>query len=48
MPGLVTKQAILTNLPSLYRLGGWRLLWAMLRAPEGIPFLTVWMQTTTR
>jgi hypothetical protein len=43
MPGVVTKKAILTNLPSLYRLGGIRLVWAMLRAPAGVPFLTVLM-----
>jgi hypothetical protein len=48
MPGVVTKKAIVTNLPSLYRLGGIRLIVAMLRAPAGVPFLTVLMEINSR
>jgi hypothetical protein len=44
MPGVVTKRAILTNLGSLYRLGGLSLIVAMLRAKPGVPFLTVLME----
>lgn len=45
MPGVVTKKAILTNGVQMYRMGGFRLLWGVLRAKTGTPFLTVWMNT---
>jgi hypothetical protein len=44
MPGVVTKKAIVTNLPTLWQLGGLRLIVAMLRAKPGVPFLTVLME----
>jgi hypothetical protein len=42
MPGVVTKKAVLMNGRQLYRMGGWRLLGAVLMARKGTPFLTVW------
>jgi hypothetical protein len=44
MPGVVTKRAVVTNLRQLYRMGGVKLIVAVLRAPQGTPFLTVWMK----
>jgi len=41
MPGVVTKKAIVTHLPSLWQLGGLRLIVAMLWAKPGVPFLTI-------
>jgi hypothetical protein len=43
MPGVVTKMTVLTCPRLLYRLGGLRLIVAVLRAKPGVPFLTVWM-----
>jgi hypothetical protein len=43
MPGVVTKMTVLRNPILLYRLGGMRLIVAMLRARRNVPFLTVWM-----
>ena len=42
MPGVVTKKAIVTNGYQLYRLGGLRLIVAVLLAKPGTPFLTVY------
>lgn len=44
MPGVVTKLAVVTNPRELYRLGGLRLIVAVLMAKPGTPFLTVWME----
>jgi len=44
MPGVVSKKAIVTNLPTLYRLGGLHLIVAILWAKPGVPFLTVLME----
>lgn len=42
MPGVITKRTILRHPLLLYRLGGFRLIWAMLLAKPGIPFLTLY------
>jgi hypothetical protein len=44
MPGVVTKKAVLTHFPTIWRLGGFRLIMAMLQAKPGVPFLTVLME----
>jgi hypothetical protein len=41
MPGLVTKMTVVRHPIALYRLGGLRLIVAVLRARPGTPFLTV-------
>lgn len=41
MPGVVTKMTIIRHPVLLYRLGGLRLILAMLRAKPNTPFLTV-------
>ncbi len=41
MPGRIQKRHVVTNFPELYKLGGWRLIVAVLRAKSETPFLTV-------
>ena len=41
MPGVITKTTILRAPVALYRLGGLRLIVAVIRAKSGTPFLTV-------
>jgi len=41
MTGFIRKRQVVTNFPELYRLGGWRLIVAVLLAKPGTPFLTV-------
>jgi hypothetical protein len=48
MPGVVTKMTVVRCPVQLYRLGGLRLIVAVLRAKPGVPFLTVWMEVTNR
>ena len=44
MPGVVTKKALVTNLPAIMKLGGCKLVLAMLFAKSGTPFLTVYVK----
>jgi hypothetical protein len=44
MPGVITKMTVLRAPVALYRLGGLRLIVAVLTAETGTPFLTVWMR----
>ena len=46
MPGVVTKTAVFTNFGSLYRIGGMKLVFAVLIAKPGTPFLTVFTRVT--
>lgn len=46
MPGVVTKLTVLQYPVLLYRLGGLRLIVAVLRAEPGVPFLTVFTKVT--
>ena len=45
MTGFITKKQVITNFRELYRLGGLRLIVAVLRAKRGTPFLTVFTAT---
>jgi hypothetical protein len=44
MPGVITKMSVLRAPVALYRLGGLRLIVAVLTARTGTPFLTVWIR----
>lgn len=43
MPGVVTKKSVFVHPILLYRLGGAKLIAAVLKAKSGTPFLTVYI-----
>ncbi len=43
MPGTITKRVLFTHTCQLYRMGGLRLIVAVMTARRGVPFLTVLM-----